>query len=229
MKKHLLLFIIIVLTQGWLLANHWTPVSAPYANNMNMTAVIQIDGTEQQSTTLELGVFCGDECRGSQQPTLFPPTQRYVVQVTVFGEIGDQLSFKLYDHGTGQELDLVSPNAVSFTADGYGSLGNPFVLAFTSPAPGPGSDDVVIELYPGWNWISYLPRTQMTIEEAFANLTPSDGDLVKSQMSYSIYNADTGEWEGNLRSFQVGRGIIYQNNSNVTRSFSYPGELRTEN
>ncbi len=190
-----------------------------------MTAVLQIDGTEQQSTNLELGVFCGDECRGSQLPTLFPPTQRYVVQVTVFGELGDELTFKLYDHGTGQELDLDSPAAVTFVADGYGTLGSPYVLAFTSSAPGPGFDPsgLVIELYPGWNWISFLSLTEMSIEAAFTNLTPGDGDQVKSQTGYSIYNAENGLWEGTLRSFQPGRGLIYLNNSNTTRSFTYPG------
>lgn len=99
-------------------------------------------------------------------------------------------------------------------------LRNDETTSFSYP---PDSENVVITLNPGWNWIAYLPRTEMTIESAFVSLTPNDGDLVKSQQSYSIYNAATGQWEGNLRVFQPGRGIIYQNNSNVTMTFSYPG------
>ena len=69
----------------------------------------------------------------------------------------------------------------------------------------------------------------MTIEAAFVNLTPSNGDQVKSPNTYSTYNAATGQWVGTLRSFLPGRAILYLNNSNETKSFSYPGELRTEN
>lgn len=69
----------------------------------------------------------------------------------------------------------------------------------------------------------YLSLTEMSIEAAFTNLTPGDGDQVKSQTGYSIYNAENGLWEGTLRSFQPGRGLIYLNNSNTTMSFTYPG------
>ena len=114
---------------------HWVPNESEYEDNMTLTGVIQINGVEQQSTTLEVGVFCGEECRSSGIATYFFPTQRYVVQLLIFGESGDQLTFKLYDHAIGQELDLTSPDAVTFVANGYGSLGNPYVLNFTSDIP----------------------------------------------------------------------------------------------
>jgi hypothetical protein len=121
----------ICLSNGWLFANHWTPNDSEFEDNMTLTGVIQIDGVEQQSTALEVGVFCGEECRGSGYATCFAPTQHYLVQLLIFGEVGDQLTFKLYDSDSGQELDLTSPDAVSFVANGYGSLFNPYVLNFT--------------------------------------------------------------------------------------------------
>lgn len=110
---------------------HWTPVSAPYEDNMTLTGVIQINGVEQQSAALEVGAFCGTECRGSVRAVLFPPTGRYVVQLTIFGNNGDQITFRLYDHDLGVELDLQSPDAVTFGSSGIGSLVNPYVLVFT--------------------------------------------------------------------------------------------------
>ena len=74
------------------------------------------------SLTTEVGVFCGEECRGSGYPTYFLPTQRYVIQLLIFGEPGDQLTFKLFDSDSGQELDLASPYPVTFVANGYGTL-----------------------------------------------------------------------------------------------------------
>ena len=131
MMKKAILLLFICLSNGWLFANHWTPDDSTYEDNMTLTGVIQINGVEQQSTTLEVGVFCGDECRGSGMPIYFFPTQRYIVQLLIFGETGHQLTFKLYDHDLGQELNLVSPEAVTFNSDGYGSLSNPYVLNFT--------------------------------------------------------------------------------------------------
>ena len=129
--KRALILLLICLSNGWLFANHWTPNDTSYEDNMTLTGVIQINGVEQQSTTLEVGVFCGEECRGSGYPTYFFPTPRYVIQLLIFGEVGDQLTFKLYDSDTGQELNLTSPEAVPFVANGYGSLTDPYVLNFT--------------------------------------------------------------------------------------------------
>ncbi len=113
---------------------HWTPVSAPYEDNMTLTGVIQINGTEQATTTLEVGAFCGTECRGAVRAVLFPATQRYVVMLTIFGNDGDQITFKLYDHNQGTELNYQSPAAVTFGPNGLGSLMDPYVLNFTSPS-----------------------------------------------------------------------------------------------
>ncbi|MCR5013703.1 MAG: T9SS type A sorting domain-containing protein, partial [Bacteroidales bacterium] len=112
--------------------NHWTPDGNDFEDNMTLTGVIQIDGVEQTSTMLEVGAFCGDQCRGSQRATYFSPTQRYVVQMTIFGEAGDEINFKLYDHEQDMVLTLSSPEPVNFSANGYGSLSSPYVLEFTS-------------------------------------------------------------------------------------------------
>jgi hypothetical protein len=114
------------------IATHWTPESSGYSDNMALTGVIQIDGVEQRNDALEVGVFCGNECRGAHWASYFPPTDRYVVMLTVYGNVGDNLTFKIYDHDSEQELDLISPSTVVFNTDGYGSPIVPYVLNFTS-------------------------------------------------------------------------------------------------
>lgn len=113
-----------------LLANHWTPVSANYSDVMAMYTVIQINGVEQFSNQLEVGVFCGDECRASSIAGEFPITHRYLAVLTVYGQSGHPLTFKLYDHGTGQEYPLASQETIPFTEDGYGNPIQPYVLDF---------------------------------------------------------------------------------------------------
>ena len=116
-------------------ANHWTPQSSAYSEVMALTSVIQIDGIEQFSDQLEVGVFCEDECRGSQMAIEFQITHRFLVQLTIYGENGHELTFKLFDHSIGEELDLASPDAIIFNSNGIGqsiSPINPYILDFTS-------------------------------------------------------------------------------------------------
>lgn len=88
----------------------------------------------------------------------------------------------------------------------------------------PQPEGLVIELYPGWNWISNLLLTEHTVEEAFAGLTPADGDIIKSPNSYCTYKAGTGRWIGNLVNLTPGRALLYLNTTSETKMFSYPKE-----
>ena len=115
-----------------LIGNHWTPESANYSENMGLYGVIEIDGIEQRSEMLEVGAFCGDECRGTAIASLFELTNRYLVIMTVFGDNADPITFKLYDHNIGEELELSSPAAILFDVDGYGTPVEPYVLNFIS-------------------------------------------------------------------------------------------------
>lgn len=115
-----------------LVGNHWTPESANYSENMGLYGVIEIDGIEQRSDMLEVGAFCGNECRGTAIASLFDLTNRYLAIMTIFGDDADPITFKLYDHDTYQELELSSPEAITFNIDGYGTPVEPYVLNFVS-------------------------------------------------------------------------------------------------
>ena len=127
--------------------NHWTTDGSAYSDNMALTGVVQINGVEQRSDLLEVAAFCGTECRGTQLLTYFAPTDRYLLWMTVYGQNGDALTFKVYDHRLAQELDMTSPN-LTFNTNGYGTPINPYILDFTSA--------VTIDqpLTSGWNWWS---------------------------------------------------------------------------
>ena len=134
--KKIIVFLVACLSVGMLRANYWTPVDeGQYAYSMTLYGVIQIDGVEQHSDQLEVGVFCGDECRGSAFANEFFLTHRYLAEVNVYGENGHQLTFKLYDHRTNQELAPTSTEAIAFTLDGYGNPIEPYVLNFTPIVP----------------------------------------------------------------------------------------------
>ncbi len=79
--------------------------------------------------------------------------------------------------------------------------------------------DVVITLTGGWNWIGYVPDLNYTLEEIFASINPSDGDVVKSQNAFAVYDTRLG-WIGTLQYLSQGRGYLYR--SAKTATLTYP-------
>ena len=80
-----------------------------------------------------------------------------------------------------------------------------------------------IELSKGWNWIGYYGRQVSTLADAFADLSPISGDMVKAQSGIAYY--DTYEWVGSLPMLEPGQGYKFKNASDQTRSFRYPGSV----
>ena len=206
MKRIIFILWIILGSSGWLMANHWTPNSTPYENNMTLTGIVRIDGVEQQTTAIEVGAFCGEECRGSARLTYFSPTQHYIVQILIYGNNGDQITFKLYDHGQNLELDLISDNVVSFTSDGYGSLVNPYMLNFYSAPPGPHA--ITVSANPGvggnvtgggtYNHGATATLTATANEDyRFVNWT-KDGEVISNRATFSFVVIEAGNYVANF-------------------------------
>jgi len=145
MKKFAVLIVALMMTFVGVSQNHWQPNIHQFPTNMSVISVLDINGIEQQSPYLELGVFCGNECRGSQILSYFDaPVDRYMLFLTVYGENGDPFTFRLYDHFTGQELPLVSSNEMQYlTNDIIGEVFDPYVFSFTG-----GNCEVTVEVEP---------------------------------------------------------------------------------
>jgi len=107
--------------------NHWVPNAYQYADNMSVIAVININGVEQMSGNLEIGAFSNGECRGSARPIYIEATGRYMLFMTVYGEGGENLDFKLYDADKNEEYQLQA--GMDFEPNGtVGNLANPYIF-----------------------------------------------------------------------------------------------------
>lgn len=134
MKRILFLFLSLVFG-GSLFANHWNPNAYDFPTNMNVIATIEINGIEQTTNALELGAFYGDECRGSQMLDYYDVLDRYLVFMTLYGEYGHVMTFRLYDHETQQELDLECSQTITFSSNAIiGSISDPYIFSFTGGA-----------------------------------------------------------------------------------------------
>ena len=74
----------------------------------------------------------------------------------------------------------------------------------------------------GWNWIGFNSTTTMSLNEAFADLNPVDGDMVKGQSGFAYYEGY--EWVGTLTALNPGKGYMYKSVAKDNRSFKYPAK-----
>lgn len=75
-------------------------------------------------------------------------------------------------------------------------------------------------IHPFWNWIGYKAAGYVSLADAFADLEPQNGDVVKSQTAFATWQ-DT-EWVGSLYALQAGEGYQYRSSRETDRTFFYP-------
>ena len=203
--------------------NHWTPVGLEH--NMTVSGIILIDGNEQMVSTLEVGAFCGEQCRGSRRGQYFSMTGQYVVPLQIQGNAnGEVITFRLYDHATQQELNLESVNTLEFEINGrIGAPGNWYPFSFNSPAQ---SFTLSITGYGNSNGGYYLiaPPVDDVDPATVAGMTTGDYDL------YYFDQGETDEWrnyEAEPFNLFSGKGYLYAHRTDVTLNFtgtSYSGD-----
>lgn len=79
-----------------------------------------------------------------------------------------------------------------------------------------------------WNYISYLPQGNMTLKEALAGYEAWEGDQIKSQTGFAMYDPRLG-WVGSMQFLEPGKGYMLYRSAGADTSFVYPhtpGTLR---
>lgn len=74
-----------------------------------------------------------------------------------------------------------------------------------------------------WYWIGYPVRKVMTLDEAFADLIPNKGDVLKNQKSFAMYNGKT--WVGSLTYLSPGEGYMYGYTGQRVQTWHYPANI----
>lgn len=219
--KKLALTIISLFMMGWAMAqtgNHWSPIGGTQYN-MTVKGIIVIDGVTQTSNQLEIGAFCGEECRGSRKAALFPPTGEYPVMLTVVSNVysGETITFRIYDHATQQELNLTSESTLTFEHNtNQGSMGNWYPFNFISPSQ---TFNLPITGYGTSTGGYYLiaPPIDNVDPAEIEGMTTGDFDL------YYFDQAQDLEWvnyKANPFNLESGKGYLYAHKTDVTLTFT---------
>ncbi len=111
----------------------WQADGHQFARNITFVGAIELDGSIVESDTLEVGVFCHGEQRGSGRAIYLDKLGEYRLFLTVHGEEGDELNFRLYDHEKNKERRIRSRQQVVFhDDDSYGKIDNPYLFVFNT-------------------------------------------------------------------------------------------------
>ena len=102
----------------------WIPDGRRFADNMTLTSIVKLDNEEWQNKELEIGAFVGKECRGSVRLKSYPQISEYPIAfLVIYGEPGDAMQLRVYDHETGEEY-AADNDPVIFATDAI--AGAPF-------------------------------------------------------------------------------------------------------
>ena len=78
-----------------------------------------------------------------------------------------------------------------------------------------------VTLYPGTNWIGFIGTEEMSLDDAFENLTPTNMDNIKTQTGIAVYYQGRG-WRGRVSTLKPGEGFIYTSKASTPQTFTYP-------
>lgn len=98
--------------------------SRRYPSVMPVISRVQRDGMSVPSDEYEIMAFCGDECRG------VGVVVDGWVMISVFGNPGDEISFRLYSEIAQEESRMTQ--TVAFTENPVGSLRTPYIFDLSS-------------------------------------------------------------------------------------------------
>jgi hypothetical protein len=70
-----------------------------------------------------------------------------------------------------------------------------------------------------WNWLPFPIHKNVSIQEALAFFDASNGDVIKDQFNFAIYNTNSG-WRGTLNYLEANKGYMLK--SSKTQGLKYP-------
>lgn len=217
MKKKFILVVFFAIVAAKLFGQtdglYWDTDYTIYPNNLTMNVIIFVEGEEQRNENVEIAAFCGDELRGNirtkhitgTNPT-YGDIDSYLAYLTVNGNDGDIITFKLYDHNTETEYEMLSNETITFETNiVIGTAFDPFHLTFTIPHPnntftGSGS----------WNDASNWENSKVPTEKSIVTI---DGDALITD-NITVYSLSINE----TKSLTIKDGGVLAVNETLTNA-----------
>jgi hypothetical protein len=193
--------------------SHWLANYRQYPNTMIVTSVVELNGAELQSDRIEIGAFADEECRGSAIVQYSPEVERYLGFLTVHGNGGENITFKVYNQDTGKEYEAINHSPDVFVADAiYGTPDAPHTIIISESA----TQEILLN--DGWTWISVnITNAANSLLDQFKNSIEGAGIALKSLDKY----IQAPYWVGTLT--EINNTEMYMVGTNTEAGVSFTG------
>ena len=131
-------------------------------------------------------------------------------QITIKSQFGGNVSYSNGQWRGSFSLNVAQMYEIWVSSDCTITLSG----AVVDPAEHP------VSINNGSSWIGFPMSESMGLTEAFANFTPTNGDIIKNQNTSATYYY--GTWYGALKNLQPGVGYIYKSMADGTKSLVFP-------
>lgn len=174
---------------------NWVLNPNNFEYSMSVIGEIELDGVINGNTETLIAGFMHDSICALGHLQYVPSYDRYEVFLNLLSnqQIGDLITFQVYDANSGLVYVDVSPSIYFTDGDLLGTLSAP--VTFSSAL----TMEKQIPLNNGWTWIS-LPLSsndQGTTNDLFSSVEAINGNVVKGLTNYDQFNASTG-WIGSI-------------------------------
>ncbi len=158
-----------------------------YPLNMSVCGLVKIGDTYDTDPEDIVYAIFRNESVGMAHPApvagTLSPASTAELYITIYGSEqmnGKNLTFHLWQASTGKTLILSPSRAIQFKSGDVIGCGNDEPVVFTTS----GSETQIIEILPGWNWVStnldLQPETAALNQVMMAATPWKEGDLIKN-------------------------------------------------
>ncbi|MEH0154468.1 T9SS type A sorting domain-containing protein [Limibacter armeniacum] len=172
----------------------WGEETIPEGYTMNLIGQMTINGEVSSDPYDKVGVFAGEELRGTANLTYDSSAAAYLVLLEISNDTGteEELHFKVWDASTGRLHEEVTPSITFKASITLGTTTEPIAIVTT--------DEITLDYdFPaGWTWVSFNlnAESNANINDLLVGIG-SEGDVIKGQDDYDQYSEVTG-WIGSL-------------------------------
>ena len=187
-------------------------------NSTRLIGQVTIEG-EAAADGDVVAVYVGGELRGKQEVIIFEDNAWVNMIVHRSGEVGETISFKVFDSSTGLTHEKTKASAVITSSDAeavdVGNYENPFMIEMKD------FEIQTLDLKKGWNLVSFYVEADDMSPQAF--LAPIQNELSQIQNQGYSYNPSVPSQFHTLTNLSVKEGYWVQVNEDV--SFEVEGKV----
>ena len=232
MKKRIIMALVTMLICGSICAQeqHYTFNYHEFQHQMTAIVQVNIDGVEQTSSDIELGAFNGETVTGSERIGVYGSAGYHRVYLAVYFNQVYDVSFKIYNHQTGVELDNYNvtfegePFTMACVPDAaYGLRKNPIVINFTSSSTFTKDITPYTEGTKDHYYLIASPVGTVNVDDV-THLKDNSFDLYYFDQAatdgkvWINYNQGENQAAG-FNTLEAGKGYLYANSGDVTLTF----------